>query len=276
MSADGSSSGLSTPKPKPKRIRPPRSQRPTAPEIASGYAFLDAYLQTPTKAEPADDQQVTITSSTNFTCLELTDIIWHSKELETENSLKKPESENAGGTLTSLVDDWNTDAQSDVAQEENSPPKPKRKKVERKKSTEPLKRSKQSDVEKDSSDSEEDGAGLGEDEEGLEPDCEEDEADLFLAKAFYDDEKLVHQDLFATATDYRKAIERVKLYLKHFFGTETMETTAAGPTKVVRIPCSMCNDKLIHPDYLLTHLLMHGDERPFLCDQCGRSFVSFK
>lgn len=99
-----------------------------------------------------------------------------------------------------------------VPKDESSPPKRKKKKM-------------------DKTSNEAETLGGKEEDVAVESDNDEDRQDSFFAHTYLNEEKSRYQTLNSSATDLKESIERLKLYLKHFFGVETLEATPSGQTK---------------------------------------------
>ena len=126
--------------------------------------------------------------------------------------LKRKAGQKASVAAPTSLEDAVKEALGDGAAIEEPLSVPKKRKVERKKGTQ---------VQKDSS--VEDATA-----EVPENNSEEDRADEFLSKAFLEEETSIHGKLLGTAGNLRCKVNRLKMYLKHFFGSETTETTATG------------------------------------------------
>ena len=68
-------------------------------------------------------------------------------------------------------------------------------------------------------------------DEDLDSDTEDDKQDLILSKAYLRAAKSQNQESYQSATVIKESVERMKLYLQHFFGSESVEQTSSGPTK---------------------------------------------
>jgi len=94
--------------------------------------------------------------------------------------------------------------------------------------------------------------------------------DLSASLDLLKEEQRMNQEMAENICNLTDAVRRYKVYARHLLGVETPDSNLEKND--VKIACETCG-KMINKNYMVEHVkTIHNTERPYLCDQCGRTF----